>query len=486
LLTQYFAGKDVGKSGDDADRIFGLIWVASYAHILVKQYGDLFTTDGTHNLSRLGWRAIPICIVNSLGNPHAVCMAFCTSENSDVIVNVLTRLNDHCEKNGVLSPFRTIHPHNYVDARDLPLTDDLDESWICSPEWRNFVNSVLKGNANVALIPIPDLRTTWITDQGPAFLVVGRVFNLRHVLCKMHVAANNSLGSTSNSELGKKANNLIWGKHMSSTKAVRLCRKLVQEAETLPKSAETSKKWAKETFDDSMMKKSVMAFHLFVRTLSWRSTSCVENVFNIWKKFQSAALKRSELHDAITLVLNVCERRFQTDAMTIAKHPTWFINMTNSDDAKQTLNLVKGHEKKLGVARLFLKEKNKLQDVSICSWTDAIEINFPYVFISCAHCTSHIAAGVYTCVSLCTSYIAHRTSNVARRTLLWVSTPVFACAHRTSHISHRTSLIRTSLITSHIAVGVYTCVSLRTSHIAQCSSYIAHYIAHCCGCLHLR
>ncbi len=399
-----------------------MIWVASYAHILVKQFGDLFTTDGTHKLSRLGWRAIPICIVNSLGNPHAVCMAFCTSENSDVIVNVLSRLDDHCKKNGVLSPFCTIHPHNHVDVRDLPVTDDLDESWICSPEWRNFVHSVLQSNADVTLIPNPDVRTTWITDQGPAFLVVGRIFNLRHVLCKMHLSANNSLGSTSNSELGTKAKNLIWSKHMSSTTAVRLCHELVQEAGTLPKSAETSKKWAKETFDESMMKKSTMAFHLFVRTLSWRTTSCVENVFNIWKKFQSSALKRSELHDAITLVLNVCERRFQTDAMTISKHPTWFINMANSDDAKQTLDLVKGHEKKLGVARLFLKEKNKLQDVSICSWSDAIEINIPYVFTSCAHRTLNIAVGVYTCVCMRASHIAHRKSLIA---------------HRTSHIAHR-------------------------------------------------
>jgi hypothetical protein len=42
-------------------------------------------------------------------------------------------------------------------------------------------------------------------------------------------------------------------------------------------------------------------------------------------------------------------------------------------------------------------------------------------------------------------------AHFARCTTLWVSTPVFACAHRKSHI------------TSHIAVGVYTCVCVHSS-----------------------
>ncbi len=58
-FTEYFAGRDLGKSGDDADKYFGLIWIAAYAHVLIKQFGDLYTTDGTHKISYLGWRAVP-------------------------------------------------------------------------------------------------------------------------------------------------------------------------------------------------------------------------------------------------------------------------------------------------------------------------------------------------------------------------------------------------------------------------------------------
>jgi hypothetical protein len=190
----------------------------------------------------------------------------------------------------------------------------------------------------------------------------------------MHLAANNHLGSTSKKELGKKATNLIWSNTISSTKAVRLCKELAAEAGKLPVSAATAKKWAIDNFADSMMTRTVMAFHIFVMTLSWRATSCVENVFNIWKKFQSATLKRSVLHDAVTMVLNMCERRFQTDAMTIIQHPLWFVDMTHATDAMHTADVVKAHEKKLGVGRLFLKEKEKLQDVNVCSWADAIQI----------------------------------------------------------------------------------------------------------------
>ena len=315
--------------------------------------------------------------MNSLGNPHAVAMLFCTSENSDVIILGLTRLDDHCERHDVRSPFHTKHPADHVDPRDTPVSDDLDESWICSPEWRNFVHSVLQGAAEITLIPDPDNRPTWITDQGTAFSVVARIFNLRHVLCKLHLSANNHLGSTSYSDLGIQAKHLLWSDTISTTTAVKLCENLVQEAQTLPKSSDKSKAWATDTFSPSMMKKTVMAFHSFVRTLSWRCTSCVENVFGVWKKFQSSVLKRSELHDAVTLVLNLCERRYQTDAMLLAKNPTWFVDMTNANETKRTIEVVRDHDKKLGVGRLFSVEKNKLQDVSICSWSDAIAINHP-------------------------------------------------------------------------------------------------------------
>jgi hypothetical protein len=168
--------------------------------------------------------------------------------------------------------------------------------------------------------------------------------------------------------LGSEANDLIWGKYISSTEVIRRAQELVDKCNRhLPKSADTSKKWVQETFgsmDDLF--KNVMALHVAIFTCSWRATSGVENVFNVFKKYKKGNLKRSLLHDAVMELLEMVQRRLQNDCVLIHNHPEWFI------DSRVLTNPEKDRKKKLSTRQLFLKEMMKLQDGSKCPWNDCI------------------------------------------------------------------------------------------------------------------
>jgi hypothetical protein len=119
--------------------------------------------------------------------------------------------------------------------------------------------------------------------------------------------------------LGSEANDLIWGKYISSTEVIRRAQELVDKCNRhLPKSADTSKKWVQETFgsmDDLF--KNVMALHVAIFTCSWRATSGVENVFNVFKKYKKGNLKRSLLYDAVMELLEMVQRRLQNDCVLV-------------------------------------------------------------------------------------------------------------------------------------------------------------------------
>jgi hypothetical protein len=197
-------GKDIGKiDTENADRYYGLVWIAPYCHILVHHYGDMYTTDGTHGISVNNWRAIPFCVVNSLKNPFPVAMAFCTSENASVLAFMARQIHDQCKEHNVKSPFG----QEDWDATSMnrfqppmPDADVLHEKFICVPEWRVFVHSLQQRQPSVELMPDTlSLRPSFITDGGPAFAAFARQFHLWHVLCKMHLSALNTVGSSNRS-----------------------------------------------------------------------------------------------------------------------------------------------------------------------------------------------------------------------------------------------------------------------------------------------
>jgi hypothetical protein len=99
LISCNIAGKDLGKT-DEAEKYQALIWVAPYAHILIASYGQAYSADGTHCMSIHGWRAIPLCVLNSLGNPVAIGIAWAPTENAGVMTDcmALGALNSGCAK----------------------------------------------------------------------------------------------------------------------------------------------------------------------------------------------------------------------------------------------------------------------------------------------------------------------------------------------------------------------------------------------------
>jgi hypothetical protein len=169
--------------------------------------------------------------------------------------------------------------------------------------------------------------------------------------------------------MGAEAGDLIWDESISSSEAIRRAQELVDAAKKLPKSAIASKKWLDETFgttDDLL--KTVMAFHVTIFTSSWRATSGMENIFNVFKKYNKAELKRSILFDAVCLLLETVERRLGNDAILLEKHPDWFIDERTYKNAK------KNHKKELSSRQLFLEESVKLQDGSRCPWNECIPL----------------------------------------------------------------------------------------------------------------
>ena len=203
IYFNHDAGKDVGKTSDaEADRYQAMVWIPPFAHVLVKWFGQLYTSDGTHNMSKYGWRAIPLCVVNSLGNPHPVGMVWATAESFSAMTLLADELSKHLQENGCVDPFsvRRDSRAQHVDPRDLCYQPDWEDplaaQYACAPPYRKFVQSVLDGAPNIAYLPQLDDRPTFLSDGGLAFRSFAECLGWHHVLCKKHLSANNSLSST--------------------------------------------------------------------------------------------------------------------------------------------------------------------------------------------------------------------------------------------------------------------------------------------------
>jgi hypothetical protein len=195
----WVTGADIGKTDSEtAEKYFGLIWIAPYCHILVDHYGDMYCSDGTHGISVNNWRAIPLCVLNSLKNPHPVSMAFCTSENTAVLAIMARLVHEKCKEHNVMSPFGEDVDSESWKRHTKPLDADLlHEKFVCVPEWRAFVHSLLDRQPRFELIPnLQLIRPTYMTDGGGAFAAFANQFTLWHVLCKMHLSALNTVGSS--------------------------------------------------------------------------------------------------------------------------------------------------------------------------------------------------------------------------------------------------------------------------------------------------
>jgi hypothetical protein len=150
-----------------------------------------------------GWRAIPLVVLNSLGNPVPIGIAWAPSENTAAMTLLCRHIAAQCQKNGVDCPFLHERPKELTNPLDVFMTadweDPLTANVICYPPVRAFVASVLAGKPDISLLPAADdSRSTFMSDGGLAFRVMADVFNLNHLLCKKHLAGNSPLASTNN------------------------------------------------------------------------------------------------------------------------------------------------------------------------------------------------------------------------------------------------------------------------------------------------
>jgi hypothetical protein len=220
----------LGKT-QDADKYQALIWVAPYAHLLIAKYGQAYSADGTHCMSVHGWRAIPLCVLNSLGSPVAIAIAWAPTENVAAMTLLCRQVAAQCQRNGVRCPFEHECPPNFRDSRDLYMAPDwvdpLQKDIICFPPLRAFVKSVFDTSPNTGLIPEVDDRATFMTDGGPAFRNLSDLFNLHHVLCKKHLYALDHLGSSSDKYVFAFANSLFNLTHFGIRDAAQMSRSLI-------------------------------------------------------------------------------------------------------------------------------------------------------------------------------------------------------------------------------------------------------------------
>jgi len=121
-----------------------------------------------------------------------------------------------------------------------------------------------------------------------------------------------------------------------------------------------------------------MAFHSILFVASWLASSCMENIINIWKKFNKSKISHSLLCETLTTLLDLVERRLSQDAIMLNKNT--FIDMRvivnegklENENAAQKAK--RRHKKKLSTFQLFSKERAKLQDGMCCMWSSAIKV----------------------------------------------------------------------------------------------------------------
>jgi hypothetical protein len=80
-----------------------IVWVSSFAHLLV-QYFDYFLCDGTHGISKYGWKFMPLCIVNSGDWIFPFAAVFGLEEDANSLKLLHAAIHAHCEKNRVSCP----------------------------------------------------------------------------------------------------------------------------------------------------------------------------------------------------------------------------------------------------------------------------------------------------------------------------------------------------------------------------------------------
>jgi hypothetical protein len=115
-----------------------------------------------------------------------------------------------------------------------------------------------------------------------------------------------------------------------------------------------------------------MAWHNFTYVAKSKTSSIIENCFNLWKRFLKAKLKRAMLIEAIRHIVNQMEKRIVNDADTIQRNVEkgHFIDMRKEPPDTGS----NPHKKRRSTWLVFQKENIKTQDVTCCAWSEAIAL----------------------------------------------------------------------------------------------------------------
>jgi hypothetical protein len=87
-----------------------VVWVSSFAHLLV-QYFDYFLCDGTHGISKYGWKFMPLCVVTSGDWIIPIGAVFGLEEDTQSLSLLHAAIRAHCGKHNVPCPaFQPLDP----------------------------------------------------------------------------------------------------------------------------------------------------------------------------------------------------------------------------------------------------------------------------------------------------------------------------------------------------------------------------------------
>jgi hypothetical protein len=77
-----------------------IVWVSSFAHLLI-QYFDYFLCDGTHSISKYGWKFMPLCIVTSGDWIFPIGAVFGPVEDSESLKLLHESIRQHLKEKNV-------------------------------------------------------------------------------------------------------------------------------------------------------------------------------------------------------------------------------------------------------------------------------------------------------------------------------------------------------------------------------------------------
>ena len=88
-----------------------ILWVPYYMHLLAGVF-DYFLCDGSHGLSKYGWKFIPVCIVTSGGWTVAIGAVFGLEEDRQSLDQLIALFRLKCSQHGVDCPQFSLRDHD--------------------------------------------------------------------------------------------------------------------------------------------------------------------------------------------------------------------------------------------------------------------------------------------------------------------------------------------------------------------------------------